>query len=173
MSVLKIKDNGTWTGITSIKGEDGQGAPSNTTPKVDGTAAVGTETDYARGDHVHPTDTSRASATDVTTLQTKVGTATLNTTAQDLCGAINEHESDIANKVLYLTSVTVSATTGDIVSVSNSAITANHVLAECVFANPDYITTSVTWTTASGSLKLNGTCSSSTTCNVVLIKKDN
>ena len=33
---------------------------SSTTPKMDGTAAVGSETAYAKGDHVHPTDTSRA-----------------------------------------------------------------------------------------------------------------
>lgn len=32
---------------------------SSTTPKMDGTAAVGTEMAFARGDHVHPTDTSR------------------------------------------------------------------------------------------------------------------
>lgn len=35
-------------------------APSTTSPKMDGTAAVGNETKYARGDHTHPTDTSRA-----------------------------------------------------------------------------------------------------------------
>jgi hypothetical protein len=34
-------------------------APSSTTPAMDGTAAVGTGTTYARNDHVHPTDTSR------------------------------------------------------------------------------------------------------------------
>ena len=33
---------------------------SSTTPAADGTAAVGTGTTAARGDHVHPTDTSRA-----------------------------------------------------------------------------------------------------------------
>lgn len=33
--------------------------PSTTTPKMDGTATVGTETKFARGDHIHPTDTSR------------------------------------------------------------------------------------------------------------------
>lgn len=33
---------------------------TTTTPKMDGTAAVGSETSYAKGDHVHPTDTSRA-----------------------------------------------------------------------------------------------------------------
>lgn len=33
---------------------------SNTAPKMNGTAAVGTETAFARGDHVHPSDTSKA-----------------------------------------------------------------------------------------------------------------
>lgn len=33
---------------------------SSTTPKANGTAAVGTEAAWAHGDHVHPTDTTRA-----------------------------------------------------------------------------------------------------------------
>lgn len=33
---------------------------TTTTPKMDGTAAIGSETKFAAGDHVHPTDTSRA-----------------------------------------------------------------------------------------------------------------
>lgn len=32
---------------------------TSTTPKMDGTAAVGSETKFAAGDHVHPSDTSR------------------------------------------------------------------------------------------------------------------
>ena len=36
---------------------------TTTTPKMDGTAAVGTETKWAKGDHVHPTDTSRVPTT--------------------------------------------------------------------------------------------------------------
>lgn len=35
-------------------------AKSSTTPKANGTAATGSETAYAAGDHVHPTDTTRA-----------------------------------------------------------------------------------------------------------------
>lgn len=35
-------------------------APSSTSPKMDGTAAVGSEATFARGDHVHPTDDTRA-----------------------------------------------------------------------------------------------------------------
>lgn len=42
-------------------------AASNTTPKMDGTAAVGSELAFARGDHVHPSDTSKANANDVYT----------------------------------------------------------------------------------------------------------
>lgn len=33
--------------------------PTTTTPIMDGTASVGTEREYARGDHIHPTDTTR------------------------------------------------------------------------------------------------------------------
>ena len=32
---------------------------TSTSPKMDGTATVGTETTWAKGDHIHPTDTSR------------------------------------------------------------------------------------------------------------------
>ena len=34
--------------------------PSSTTPLMDGTASAGSEADYARGNHRHPTDTTRA-----------------------------------------------------------------------------------------------------------------
>ncbi len=44
--------------VTSDNLPDGAAA-STTTPKMDGTAAVGTETAFARGDHVHPTDNTR------------------------------------------------------------------------------------------------------------------
>ena len=78
-----------------------------------------------------------------------------------------------AGGALYFTSVTVSATTGNIATVSNAAITEDHVVASVVFANSNYITTDVSWTTSSGSLVLNGTCSTATTCNIVLVKKNN
>jgi len=47
-------------------------AASTTTPHMDGTAAVGTELAFARGDHTHPTDTSRASASDLSALDGRV-----------------------------------------------------------------------------------------------------
>ena len=57
--------------ITSSDIPEGAAA-STTTPHMDGTAAVGTELAFARGDHTHPTDTSRASASDVTSLTGRV-----------------------------------------------------------------------------------------------------
>ena len=36
------------------------------TPKINGTAAIGSDTAWAKGDHVHPVDTSRASTTGIT-----------------------------------------------------------------------------------------------------------
>lgn len=132
------------------------------TPQMDGTASLGTATTYARTDHRHPKDTSKQ---DLLVSGTNIKTVG----GQSLLGSGNID----AGGALYFTSVAVSATTGDIVTVSNAAITADHVLAECVFANPSAITTNVTWTTASGSLVLNGTCTAATTANIVLVKKNN
>lgn len=97
----------------------------------------------------------------------------VNSLKQTLESDISDIETAIANNVLYFTSQACSALTGDFCTVSNAKITANHVVAEAVFANPSAITTDVTWTTASGSLKLNGTCSTATTVNIVLVKKNN
>lgn len=68
-----VKLNGIATGAT-------KNTASTTTPKMDGTAAVGTETAYAKGDHVHPTDTSRAPIASPTFTGTpKAPTATAGT----------------------------------------------------------------------------------------------
>ena len=45
--------------ITSSDIPEGAAAASTTSPLMDGTAVVGTEMAFARGDHRHPTDTSR------------------------------------------------------------------------------------------------------------------
>lgn len=65
-----------WTGAES--GGGGGPEPSSTTPAMDGTAAVGTATTYARADHVHPTDTSRqATLVSGTNIKTINGTSIL------------------------------------------------------------------------------------------------
>lgn len=47
------------SGYITIKDVPDGATASTTTPKMNGTAAVGTETAFARGDHVHPSDTTK------------------------------------------------------------------------------------------------------------------
>lgn len=79
----------------------------------------------------------------------------------------------LTEQTLYFTSVACAATTGNFATVSDSSISVDHVVVECTFTNPAAITTDVTWTTANGSLTLNGTCASATTANITLSKKGN
>lgn len=132
------------------------------TPQMDGTASLGDATTYARTNHVHPSDTSKQ--------DTLVSGTNIKTVGgQSLLGSGNVD----AGGALYFTSVACSATTGDFATVSNAAITADHVVSSVVFANPSAITTDVSWTTASGSLTLNGKCTTATTADIVLVKKSN
>lgn len=47
------------SGFITAKDVPEGAAASSTVPKMDSTAAVGTETAFARGDHVHPSDTTK------------------------------------------------------------------------------------------------------------------
>lgn len=63
-TVVQYADNSTTTNYITVRnGQDGQGAPGSSTPKMDGNASVGTDTAYSRQDHVHPSDTSRVPIT--------------------------------------------------------------------------------------------------------------
>ena len=84
-----------------------QVAKTTTTPKMNGTAAIGSETKYAAGDHVHPTDTSRAASDHVHGNITNGGdiTATAPTIASGDKLIINdESESKITNGPAFGTS---------------------------------------------------------------------
>lgn len=48
---------------------------STTTPKMNGTATVGSEAGFSRGDHIHPTDTTRAAASGLTAEVTRAKAA--------------------------------------------------------------------------------------------------
>lgn len=128
----KIKSYVTSRGYITINDVPEGAAASTTTPKMNGTAAVGSETAFARGDHVHPSDTS------------KVDTSTFNTTVQtvqaafgnyytkaefDEVAALFARKTDIAYMYKYKGSVeTVSAlpssgnTTGDVYNVESTGM---------------------------------------------------
>ena len=70
-------------------------AASTTVPKMDGTAAAGTEMAFARGDHVHPTDTSRVPVT--RTINGKALSENITLAAADV-GAATPDEVDAAKQ---------------------------------------------------------------------------
>lgn len=72
---------------------------SDTVPKMNGAAVIGTETAFARGDHVHPSDDSKANVSDV---YTKIEVYTK--TEIDDKGFLTEHQ-DISNKADKATSL--------------------------------------------------------------------
>ena len=184
-----------WAGTSSITIDAAMSTSSENpvqnkviSTKVGTTSLNTTATDLSNAINEHENDIGNMSLTtsasnltgaineldgDITSINSTIGSTALPTTSQTLTGAISEIVTDHSNDVLYLTSVACSATTGNFVSVSNASITANHVVAECIFANPTAITKKATWTTANGSLTLNGTCASATTCDIVLVKKGN
>lgn len=76
--IATVTIDGTATDLYAPEGGGGGPEPSSTTPAMDGTAAVGTATTYARADHIHPTDTSRqATLVSGTNIKTINGTSIL------------------------------------------------------------------------------------------------
>lgn len=148
--------------------------PSSGTPAMDGTASQGTANTFSKSDHVHPTDTSRASQTDMTSVTGTIGTTALPTTAQTITGAIDEIYSSTAHDILYFTNVSCIVTTsGGFANISDAAITSDYVVVTVSFTDESVVTGDVAWVTANGSALLSGTCTSTTKASVLLVKKDN
>lgn len=110
--------------ITSSDIPEGAAA-STTTPKMDGTATVGTELAFARGDHIHPSDSTKVDKVSGKGLSTNdYTTAEKNKLAAFSSASDYALKSDITNMYKYKGSVaTVSAlpssgqTAGDVYNV--------------------------------------------------------
>lgn len=59
VTIAKVATSGSYNDLSNKPTIPSGVEKSTTTPKMDGTASVGSETKFAAGDHVHPTDTSR------------------------------------------------------------------------------------------------------------------
>ena len=112
---------------TGIPVPDQMTPASDTTPLVNGTASVGTENAYARGDHRHPIDASRASATEVSKLKNDVANLTPVITKY---GNVPEAEHHIVNN---------SSTYYDVIATS-LVVSVDEVLPTC-FISALYFTT--------------------------------
>lgn len=94
--IATVTIDGTATDLYAPEGGGGGPEPSSTTPAMDGTAAVGTATTYARADHVHPTDTSRqATLVSGTNIKTVNGTSLLGSGDLAVGGSVSMTEEEV------------------------------------------------------------------------------
>lgn len=63
VTIAKVATSGSYNDLADKPTIPSGVEKSTTTPKMDGTASVGSETKFAAGDHVHPSDTSRVPTT--------------------------------------------------------------------------------------------------------------
>lgn len=111
--------------ITSADVPPGSTA-STTTPKMDGTAAVGTETAFARGDHRHPTDTSRQAALSSTQMAAvNSGITSAKVAAYDAI-EVPTKTSELTNDSNFVTSAEVPTKTSELTN-DSGFITASAV----------------------------------------------
>lgn len=162
---------------------------SNTAPSMDGTAAIGNSTDVARANHVHPSDTSRVPTTRKINNMDLTADRTLTAenisyddglsvhTAGSTGEAIAALQGSLNKEILYFPTQTIASTSGSsgqLLDLSNTNITTDHVLLEITFANPAVVTSDVSWNTdTAGHFKLNGTTTAATTANITLGMKGN
>lgn len=127
------------------------GQAASATPLIDGTAAAGSSTRYARGDHIHPTDTSRAPLASPTFTGTPAGpTAAVDTSTTQLAttayvvGQGYLKSATAASTYAPLTGAGTSGTWG--ISISGNSATATNLTGGAAGSLP-YQTASGTTTT--------------------------
>ena len=98
-AVVSFTYDGSYWQMNDWLNDDSTYTASSTTPAMDGTGAVGTSTDYARADHVHPSDTSRVPTT--RTVNSKALSADITLSASDV-GAIASSLKGAASGVAEL-----------------------------------------------------------------------
>lgn len=85
-------------------------AASITTPKAPGTAAVGTENKYARGDHTHPSDTTKldksGDASNTTIAYTEASTTAKLSSGEKLSVAMSKIAKAVSDLIAHLSDTT-------------------------------------------------------------------
>lgn len=152
------------TSASYIKNKPAIPGGTSTTPKMNGTAAVGSETTWAKGDHVHPTDTSRApliSPALTGTPTAPTAAAGTNTTQIATTAFVKTEISSLdINPVVKVNCGTFSSLP---ITVNSSMITADMELIHAEIGSINAQTGDWTVTTANGSVTVSGTITGSTT----------
>ena len=127
---------------------------TSTTPKMDGTAAVGTETTWAKGDHVHPSDTTKVDKVIGKGLSTNDYTDADKTKLTNIASGAEVNQNAFSN--MLVGNVTVSADTKtdtvEFIAGSNVTITADATNDTITIASTD-----TTYTPASATPLMDGT----------------
>lgn len=84
-----------------------------------------------------------------------------------------QQKASINREILYFPSQNVGAGTNSSImripsSGTDSRISTSTIVLECVFTNPNYIISDITWQSYNGYIQFTGTCSTQTSANVVL-----
>ena len=109
--------------------------PSTAAPAMDGTAAAGTSTDYARADHVHPSDTSKQDA--LTTAQLAAVNSGIDSAKVD---QIETNKNNISSKCIYCTCSTASSTAAKVVNAPNGFVLQSGCIIGVLFSNTNAAT---------------------------------
>lgn len=103
--------------------------PSSAAPAMDGTAAAGSSTDYARADHVHPSDTSKADVSAIPTATSQLTNDSGFITLLDTLFGLPTGITSGADLNTYTTVGHYSANSSNVASsLSNCPTTANFTL---------------------------------------------
>ena len=97
--------------------------PTTTTPKMDGTAAVGSETKYAKGDHVHPSDTSKVDKVEGKGLSTNDYTTTEKDKLSGIAAGAEVNQNAFSNVKVGSTTVAADSKTDTLELVAGSNVT--------------------------------------------------
>ena len=127
---------------------------TSTTPKMDGIAAIGTETTWAKGDHVHPSDTTKVDKITGKGLSTNDYTDADKTKLTNIASGAEVNQNAFSN--MLVGNVTVSADTKtdtvEFIAGSNVTITADATNDTITIASTD-----TTYTPASATPLMDGT----------------
>lgn len=113
-------NNNAWTD-TETAVPDKTVEKSTSVPLMDGTATIGSSNKYAAADHIHPTDTTRASQSDLTALETQVQANTTVIGNKANQSDLNALSNEVSAKVNSADLATV-ATSGDYNDLTNKPV---------------------------------------------------
>lgn len=115
VTLAKVATSGSYADLSNTPTIPSAVQPTTTTPKMDGTASVGSETKFAAGDHVHPTDTSRQAdlgltSADVTKWNNAIGYAYNSQTPEVYVRGFDENSDNGIVKIKHGTTTSIDYT---------------------------------------------------------------